>query len=154
MINSVALTLAFIYPLSLSAADLGVTACVAIDGDSPALHFEIQNKTASSISIPSSNFPWREDGAIVIAYRGDALIGKVMKRAYQIQDSVSGNVVLRSGEKQAGELVLKYLYPEIVKLDDRSSVTILWAYTPRGYAAKDITLGGALTLRDKDRCTN
>ncbi|GAA0725240.1 hypothetical protein [Dokdonella soli] len=152
MFERAVLLIALLLSMPSSAAGLGVAACISMDSEGPALRFAIANDTGGSISIPKSNLPWREDGAIVIAYRGDALIGKVMKRAYPVQDSVADNVILRNGEKKTGELVLKYLYPEFAKLDDSSSVIILWAYVPHGNSAEDVTFGGALTLRDKDRC--
>ncbi|MCZ2112755.1 MAG: hypothetical protein LC131_02700 [Anaerolineae bacterium] len=154
MIERIMLLIALLFSTSSGAAGLGVTACICMASEGPALRFAIANDTGGSISIPESNLPWREDGAIVIAYRGDALIGKVMRRAYSVQDSVASDVILRNGEKRIGDLILKYIYPEFAKLDDSSSVIVLWAYVPHGNSAEDITFGGALTLRDKDRCSN
>ncbi|WP_150132043.1 hypothetical protein [Dokdonella koreensis] len=149
----VALLLAFLSCACLAGpAELEVNACIVSDEDGFILRFEVSNVSENSITIPNERLPWGVDGAIVVAYRGTAIRGGLLRRVYLIQDDFSENRLLRRGGKQYGDVYLSHIFPELRKPVAGSPVTVMWSYSVLDLPVRQETIGGALTLLERDRC--
>lgn len=136
---------------ALEHVGMTIAACSVLGPDGVKVRFRLTNGSKSIISIPDARLPWSADGAIVVAFRGSALVGSPMRRVYMVQDPLAHLTTLSANASIAGELDLKYLYPELSTLDNIDSVVLFWGYRGDGENGKIIS-SGALTLRGGDVC--
>lgn len=133
---------------------LKVNACILSGEDGFILRFELSNVSENSIAIPNERLPWGVDGAIVVAYRGTAIHGGLLRRVYLIQDDFSDSRLLKNGEKRYGDVYLSHIFPELRNTAPDSPVAVMWSYSVLDLPVRQETIGGALTLQERDRCGN
>ncbi|TAH43836.1 MAG: hypothetical protein EYC71_09640 [Gammaproteobacteria bacterium] len=132
------------------AADLDLNACIIDRDGSPELRFTLRNNSESEFAIEESELPWGIEGAIIVAYRGDAIVGKALRRAYSIRDPILNKVKIFGHDEIAGNIELRALYPELNKVAEDKGVLIFWAYTLPG--AERPMKSGALLLDSYSKC--
>ena len=132
------------------AADLDLNACIIDRDGSPELRFTLRNNGESEFAIEESELPWGIEGAIIVAYRGDAIVGKALRRAFSIRDPILNQVKIFGHDEIAGNIELRALYPELNKVAEDKGVLIFWAYTLPG--AERPMKSGALLLDSYSKC--
>ena len=140
---------------SVRAGAVTVEGCWTMIESYPSVEFRIVNNSSSDLTLDNTEFPWNGNGAIIVAYRGDRVVGKVLDRIYPIQDDEARLVTLRRGESRAGSVVLSEYFRGSDDAKSVARVKLLWSYSLELGRDETLEFGGSVNFGSPaQKCSN
>lgn len=152
MIRLLAGFLLAILSAAVEAGGVTIDACTYVGENGAILRFRLQNNAGHKVTVPRERAPWAADGAVVLAYKGSAINGSILRRAHPVQDSFSSDIEIEPGEESGGDIFLSLIFPDIDKSSERDLVTVFWSYPSHGLDFNVTPAGGVLTLGGEGEC--
>lgn len=139
---------------SVCAGSVTVEACWTMIENYPSVEFRISNNSASNLTLDNTEFPWNGSGAIIVAYRGDRIVGEVLDRIYPIHDDEAKLVMLGEGESKSGSVVLSEYFRGVDEAKSVAHVKLLWSYSLELDRDETLEFGGAVNFGSlAQKCT-